>query len=189
MTYSDLVQRYGEPIYSFEPEGEFTEDHRVFCEVPYQCAIFVLDHVSRCIVASRFTKGDHWQLNKGERFAIDNLINYNSISLPVSKSVDCYRDYVGLHRASYPAKMEKLRENHHKNYWIDLTKSKKENVDYLFGRLVEETLELEEAILLKDEKEQIREASDCGNFSDMIIDVLKNYDKIVLKLKELKSQR
>lgn len=191
--YSDLVQVYGEPLYSFQPEGNFTENHRTFCDVPYECAVFSLDHVSRVIVASRYMMRDSWDLNKGERFVIDNLINYNSISMPVPKRTLCDgisvvangRDYENLWSTSQESKREKLIENEHKPHWLDLSKTKAENVDYLFERLIEETKELEEAILLKDEKEQIREASDCGNFADMIIDVLKNYDQIVLKLNSL----
>lgn len=64
--------------------------------------------------------------------------------------------------------MEKLVKNQHKAHWNTMSKSQ------ILRRIMDETEELAEAIILGDKKEIIRECADIANFCLFMVDNIKN---------------
>ena len=76
---SEYTERYGEPILRFKPDrSRLTKLQVAFGEIPYECCVFKIDHISEVMVVVRFSDVDEWHVNFGERAVIKELLGRNS---------------------------------------------------------------------------------------------------------------
>ena len=74
--FSEIVERYGEPILQFRPEGDFSEyDEYQRDDVPTEVAVFSLKgkHPSEVMVWHNYG-GEFWFPNNADRYAIRHLL-------------------------------------------------------------------------------------------------------------------
>ena len=71
----NLIKRYGEPILRFKPHGEFTHDQRMTGDIPIECAVFKIEHISELIVYENYGN-NRWYANGciASRFVIKELL-------------------------------------------------------------------------------------------------------------------
>ena len=71
-SFVEYTSRYGEPILRFLTGASF--EQRQFGDIPYECCVFKIDHVTNVMVVSRYGNNDDWYPNCGERAVICELL-------------------------------------------------------------------------------------------------------------------
>jgi hypothetical protein len=71
-TFESFTSRSGEPIFRFLTG--VSDAQRRLCDIPYECCVFKIDHVTEVMAVSRYGNKDEWHANCGERAIIKELL-------------------------------------------------------------------------------------------------------------------
>jgi hypothetical protein len=70
--FESFTSLSGEPIFRFLTGASF--ELRQFGDIPYECCVFKIDHVTKVMAVSRYGDKDEWHANSGERSIINELL-------------------------------------------------------------------------------------------------------------------
>lgn len=74
-TIESYIELYGDPVLRFKPDrGILSEEQLAYGDIPHECAIFSINHVTRIMVVSRTSRENDWHANYGERSVILELL-------------------------------------------------------------------------------------------------------------------
>lgn len=74
---SELIEKNGEPIFVCSFVSDYTEEQRIFEDIPEKVAVFETDRISVGIIIYGLLRGDEWIPNYGSRALIKKLIERN----------------------------------------------------------------------------------------------------------------